>query len=69
MSHVPREICEHVWSSWTTAEAKNEAGDSMFVFQRCCFSCGIVDSEQGAIIEPTEMRYTRTLEAGSEPDD
>ena len=53
MSHIPREICRHVWSAWTTAEAKNEAGESVFVFQRCCFSCGIIDSEQGAIAEET----------------
>lgn len=51
MSHAPREICAHVWSAWTTAEAKNDVGEAVFIFQRCCFVCGLIDSEAGAIVE------------------
>ena len=54
VSHVPREICAHVWSSWTTAESHNDAGESVFIFQRCCFSCGLIDTENGAIVEPRQ---------------
>jgi len=68
MSHHPLE-CEHVWSSWSTVESVNAAGEQMFVFQRHCFQCPCVEEQAGAIVEPSEMRYTKILEAGSEPDD
>lgn len=49
MSHIPQRLCPdgHAWSSWTTHESTNAAGEKCFVFQRECFACGLVDSELG----------------------
>lgn len=68
MSHLLVE-CRHNYTSWTTEERINAAGDRCFVFSHRCTICGHVEETSAAIMEPTEMHYARTLEAGSEPDD
>ena len=68
MSHALR-VCRHVHSAWSTEVRTNAAGDRMFVFQRCCYLCGLVEEEAGAIIEPTPRYYAKTQEEHNEPDD
>lgn len=51
MSHVPKE-CDHNWTSWTTEEAVNGAGDPEYIFLRRCTLCHKVQTEHGAIVEP-----------------
>lgn len=68
MSHLPQE-CDHNYTSWTTEERINAAGDRCFYFAHHCTICGHVDERGAAIVEPQELRYAKTLEAGSEPDD
>ena len=69
MSHLPI-VCDHVLSAWTTTERVNEAGDRLFVFQRCCYQCPFVEEESGAIIEdPTPMLYAKVQDMHEQPDD
>lgn len=73
MSHRPVIDCSdgHAMTGWGTVERTNEAGERCFVWERHCYACGWVEVARGAIVEvnPTEFRYTKILEAGSEPDD
>lgn len=47
-----RPVCNHVMSSWSTEERVNEVGEKVFVFERHCFQCPLVETEAGAIVEP-----------------
>ena len=70
MSHRPVVDCSdgHAFTSWTTAERTNPAGDRCFYFVRRCASCGLVDETSAAIVESQELRYARTQQVNEEPD-
>lgn len=70
MSHTPRECERHNFTSWTTAERANEAGDRCFYFSHYCTLCGFVEETSAAITEPSEpFQYARLLQGGEERDD
>ena len=69
MSHTPVE-CRHCYTSWTTEERVNAAGDRCFAFAHRCTLCGHVEETSAAIEEPHEpFMYAKLFEGGEEADD